>query len=47
VNVVLDASAVIAFLRGEPGSDLVATWLEPGAHDLYMHGKHLMNPSGA
>ena|SRR5215472_5152619 len=41
MDVVLDASAVIAFLRGEPGSEVVEPYLSRGAHSCYMHALNL------
>jgi PIN domain nuclease of toxin-antitoxin system len=41
MNVVLDASAVIAFLRGEPGADVVERYFGPERHDLYIHALNL------
>ena len=41
MNVVLDASAMIAFLRGEPGADIVGHYFEPQAHSLYTHALNL------
>jgi PIN domain nuclease of toxin-antitoxin system len=41
MNVVLDASAMIAFLRGEPGSDVVERYFGPETHNLYAHALNL------
>jgi PIN domain nuclease of toxin-antitoxin system len=41
MRVVLDASAIIAFLRDEPGADVVEGYFEPGAHQLYVHSINL------
>jgi predicted nucleic acid-binding protein len=41
MRVVLDASALIAFLRGEPGADVVERYFEPGTHNLYVHSLNL------
>jgi PIN domain nuclease of toxin-antitoxin system len=41
MKVVLDASAMIAFLRGEPGADVVEHYFEPQAHSLYAHALNL------
>ena len=41
MNVVLDASAVIAFLRGELGADLVEKHFGSETHNLYMHALNL------
>jgi len=40
VNVVLDASALIAFLRGEPGADVVEGYFGP-ENSLYVHALNL------
>jgi PIN domain nuclease of toxin-antitoxin system len=40
VNVVLDASALIAFLRGEPGADVVEGYLGP-ENSIYAHALNL------
>jgi PIN domain nuclease of toxin-antitoxin system len=37
MNVVLDASAVIAFLRGELGSEVVESYFSRRMHTFYMH----------
>ena len=41
MNVVLDASAVIAYLRGEVGADIVEAYFVPGIHSLSMHALNL------
>jgi len=41
MNVVLDASAAIAFLRGESGAEVVASYFEPKIHNIYMHALNL------
>lgn len=41
MNVVLDASAVIAFLRGEPGAEVVEGYFGREGHALYMHSLNL------
>jgi PIN domain nuclease of toxin-antitoxin system len=41
MNVVLDASAVIAFLRDEPGADAVEHYFGPENHSLYTHALNL------
>jgi PIN domain nuclease of toxin-antitoxin system len=41
MKVVLDASALIAFLRGEPGADVVERHFERQAHSLYVHALNL------
>lgn len=41
MNVVLDASAVIAFLRGETGAEAVEAYLSNDLHTLYMHSLNL------
>jgi predicted nucleic acid-binding protein len=38
---VLDASAAIAFLRGEPGADVVAAILVDQAHEVLIHALNL------
>ena len=41
MKVVLDASAIIAFLRDEPGADVVEGYFDPGVHELYVHSINL------
>jgi PIN domain nuclease of toxin-antitoxin system len=41
MNVVLDASAVIAFLRDEPGAAVVERYFGPENHSVYMHALNL------
>jgi PIN domain nuclease of toxin-antitoxin system len=41
MNVVLDASAVIAFLRGESGSEVVESYLDRQIYTCYMHALNL------
>lgn len=41
MKVVLDASAIIAFLRGEPGADVVEHYFGPETHSLYVHALNL------
>src|SRR3984957_14232065 len=41
MNVVLDSSAIIAFLRGEPGSEVVERYLGPKSDNLYVHALNL------
>ena len=41
MNVVLDAFAVIAFLRGEPGTDVVESYFSARTHTGYMHTLNL------
>jgi PIN domain nuclease of toxin-antitoxin system len=41
MNVVLDASSVIAFLRGEPGAAVVERYFGHETDSLYMHALNL------
>jgi hypothetical protein len=41
MNVVFDASAIIAFLRGEPGADAVEHYFGLETHILYVHALNL------
>lgn len=41
MNVVLDASAVIAFLRGEPGAEVVESYVSRRTDSLFMHAINL------
>ncbi len=41
MNVVLDASAIIAFLRGEPGADVVERYFGSENDNLYVHALNL------
>ncbi len=41
MNMVLDASAVIAFLRGEPGAGVVENYFEVDKPNIYMHALNL------
>jgi len=41
MNVVLDAFAVIAFLRGEPGTDVVESYFSARTQTGYMHTLNL------
>lgn len=41
MNVVLDTSAVIAFLRGETGAEVVENYFGREVHNLYMHALNL------
>jgi PIN domain nuclease of toxin-antitoxin system len=41
MKVVLDASAVIAFLKGEPGAEVVEGYFRPEMHSLYMHALNM------
>ena len=41
MKVVLDASAVIAFLRGEPGAEVVEDYFDTETDGLYMHALNL------
>jgi uncharacterized protein with PIN domain len=41
MNVVLDASAIVAFVRDEPGADVVESYFDHGAHELSVHAINL------
>ena len=41
MNIVLDASAVIAFLRGEPGGEVVQSYVSRRSDTLFIHAINL------